>query len=88
MGNFLQCIVDEHVSEADAARMGDAVRRWLVKEGIISAEPKFSKFCTEPGYPPGPHYDKAVVEPCQWLVTLVFNEPRVITGRHVFDAGQ
>ena len=88
MGDWFQVIVDRDATEPEAPRLGAAVHEWLAAEGIVSLEPADCVLGSALGYPPGPSYGRAVVDPDDGLFTLAHNGLRIVTGRTVFDPGQ
>ncbi|MFB8088977.1 hypothetical protein [Streptomyces sp. NPDC055992] len=87
MGDWFQTVVDLDATDEEAPALGDRVLARLVAEGIVEAA---RTDCVLGGggygYPPGPHYAKAVEDPAP--VDLWTNGLAVATGRTVFDSGQ
>ena len=88
MGDSFQSIVDRDATEAEAPELGAAIHKWLVSEGIVSADASDCVLGSDTGFPPGPHYEKAVDGPDEHLLQLVTNGLDIIAERHVFYACQ
>ena len=87
MGDWFQTIVDRDASEADSPELSTAILTWLVSEGIVSPNRCDCVF-GEGGYPPGPHYAKAVEDPDDRLFKLRTNGLKITTTRTMFHCGQ
>lgn len=84
MGDGFRIIADVEATEVEAPALGGSVVEWLAGEGIIAAEQAGCVLGAESGYPPGPRYTKAVIEPGEWLWGLRANGVEVCTSRNVF----
>src|SRR4051794_10718315 len=88
MGDWFQSVVDRDATEEEAPALGAAVHQWLVGEGIVAAQGRDCVLGVDAGYPPGPHYRRAVSEPYPGLLTFRTNGLEIITRRTIFHAGQ
>lgn len=61
---------------------------WLAGEGIIAAGLAGYVLGAGSGYPPGPRYARAVIEPGEWLWGLRANGVEACACRNVFRPGQ
>jgi endogenous inhibitor of DNA gyrase (YacG/DUF329 family) len=83
VGDWFETIADVEATAEEADRLGAEVLSWLVAEGVVLAEPT-DCVLGGPGHPPGPHYARATIEPCDFLLRRDPNGLRVLTGRSVF----
>ncbi|GAA4240391.1 hypothetical protein GCM10022254_64830 [Actinomadura meridiana] len=84
MGDYFQTIVDLDATAADAAELGDRALDWLIREGIVEAEPTDCVLGAPTGHEPGEAWEKAVLDP-DWEPLDGLN---IETGRTVFLGGQ
>jgi len=100
MSDNAQIIVDVDAGPADAEKLAAFVREWLIREGIIVAEPIKSDRGNLGGHAPGANYHHAI-KPNSDSVQIVwengvqiarhvectYGRLEFLTGRRVFDAG-
>jgi len=79
MGNWYEIIVDRDVTEAEAPRLAEQMRVWLIEREIIEAEPT-AQYMGE--YRPGPAYPSTLQEPNPSPETV--NGFELVVGRTVF----
>lgn len=89
MGDFFQVLADVEATEAEAPALADSLVRWLAGEGVIMKDPTDCVLSADAGYPPGPSFRTAVIDPNDdRFISLRSNGVDVSTGRQVFDPGQ
>jgi hypothetical protein len=88
MGEWFQAVADRDATEENAPALATTIYNWLVGEGIISGAPRDCVLGSDVGYPPGPHYEKAVSEPFEGILTLRTNGLEIFTKRTVFACPQ
>ncbi len=79
MGNWYQIIVDLDVTEAEAPRLAEQMRVWLIEREIIEAVPT-AEFLGK--YRPGSAYQSTLKEPNPYTKTV--NGFDLVVGRTVF----
>ena len=83
MGNWYEIIVDRDVTEAEAPRLAEQMRVWLIEREIIETVPsKHFLNESESMYRPGPAYQSTLEEPNPYTETVKGLELEV--GRTVF----
>ncbi len=62
MGDTYQTLVDLEATEAEAERLAERVRDWLVGQGIVEAGPEDAEV-DDARYAAGPHFARSLQEP-------------------------
>jgi DNA-directed RNA polymerase subunit RPC12/RpoP len=84
MSDDWQTIVDVDATAGEARRLGESLRRWLLDEGIVSADT-----CPGPegvAFLPGPRFTRAVG--LGYATSEGIDGVTIETGRRVFDSGE
>ena len=81
MGNWYETIVDLDVTEAEAPRLAEQMRVWLIEREIIKAAPR-KRFLGSLIYRPGPAYPSTLEEPNP--SPEIVNGLELVVGRTVF----